>query len=172
MLQESAAPQSWPTTFVSFTPSSPRIPATSRTSVSIRYAPTSWGLSDCPNPRRSGAITRKPAPVSAGNCSRHIHEESGNPCSSRTGCPSRGPSSTTWKESPFVSTRVPGSDSDTSVVHGREPALVLVDVAPRGGEERLLDLLGDGAPPVGAHGAVVDLVDRADLGGRAGEERL
>src|SRR6266511_6057959 len=54
----------------------------------------------------------------------------------------------------------------------REPARVAVVLAVDGGEELALDLLGDRAPAVGGDGPVVDLLDRADLGGGSREERL
>src|SRR5438552_188090 len=56
--------------------------------------------------------------------------------------------------------------------HVGQPALVLRIVAPGCGEERLLELLGDGAPAVGADGSVIDLPDRNHLGGGARIERL
>src|SRR5687768_9223949 len=57
--------------------------------------------------------------------------------------------------------------SDMFVPHG-----VLVDLAPDGGEERLLDLLGNWPGFTGADLAVVDRADGHDLGGRARQERL
>src|ERR1700677_1302557 len=53
-----------------------------------------------------------------------------------------------------------------------QPFLVLVDLAPDGGEVHLLDLLGDLARAPGADGTVVDGADRHHLGRGAGEERL
>src|SRR5438034_5563725 len=50
--------------------------------------------------------------------------------------------------------------------------LVLRVVPAGGGEERLLQLLGDGPPAVRTHGAVVDLADRDDFGSRPRVERL
>src|SRR5580700_11483338 len=51
-----------------------------------------------------------------------------------------------------------------------EPVLVLVDLAPHGGEVGLLDPLGDGTRPPGADLAVVDGTDRDHFGRRAREE--
>src|SRR5919198_5490601 len=117
-------------------------------------------------------MTRKPASASTGICFRHIHDESGNPCRSTTGSPSRGPSSTTWNDRPLLSVRVPGSDSSALLVDEREPALVLVDLTAGRPEERLLDLLGDGSPAIGPDRPVVDLPDRAHLGRSTRVERL
>src|SRR2546421_5455624 len=117
-------------------------------------------------------MTRNPAAVSAGIWLRHMYEESGKPCSSRTGSASGGPSSTTWNERPLASIRVPGRVSSALLVDVGEPARVPVDVTASRREERLLDLLGDRPAPVGDHGAVVDLLDRAHLGGGPGEEGL
>src|SRR4051812_1008478 len=67
--------------------------------------------------------------------------------------------------------RTPGAPVDTrSFVDMVQPFLVAVDLAPHRGEERLLDLAGDG--PGLADLAVVDRADRHDLRGRAGQERL
>ena len=66
--QATAAPQSCPTTCVRSMPSSLSIATTSATLWRIAYASTSSGLSDSPNPRRSGASTRNPAAASAGVC--------------------------------------------------------------------------------------------------------
>ena len=49
------------------------------------------GLSDRPNPIRSGAIARKPASASTGITVRYRNDQLGSPCSSRTGSPSAGP---------------------------------------------------------------------------------
>src|SRR2546421_5799314 len=117
-------------------------------------------------------MTRNPAAVSAGIWLRHMYEESGKPCSSRTGSASGGPSSTTWNDRPLASIRVPGRVSSALLVDVGEPARVPVDIAARRGEERLLDLLGDRAAPVGDDGAVIDLLDRADLRCGPGEEGL
>src|SRR5437764_11657520 len=52
------------------------------------------------------------------------------------------------------------------------PFLVTIDLAPDGGEERLLDLAGHGTGLAAAHLAVVDGTDGHDLGRGAGEEGL
>src|SRR5438477_12252775 len=110
-------------------------------------------------------MTRNPAAVSAGIWWRHMYEESGKPCSSRTGSASRGPSSTTWNDRPLASIRVPGRVSRALLVDVGEPARVPVDLAAGCREERLLDLLRDRTAPVRDHRPVVDLLDRAHLGG-------
>src|SRR5947199_9930288 len=51
-----------------------------------------------------------------------------------------------------------------------DPVLVAIDLAPHGGEVRLLD--GPGHRPRLADETVVDLADRDHLRRRAGEERL
>src|SRR5437763_9867068 len=100
-----------------------------------------------------------------------MYDESGNPCSSTTAS-SPEPSSTAWNDRPFAWTRVPGRVSRVLLVHEAEPALVLVDLAAGRGEERLLDLLRDGAAAVRAERAVVDLADRTHLRGGPREEPL
>src|SRR6476469_579829 len=87
-------------------PSSSSIATTSATLWRSAYDSTSSGLSDSPNPRRSGASTRNPAAASAGVWRRQPCEESGKPWSNTTGCPS--PSSTSASLTPSPETHGTG----------------------------------------------------------------
>jgi hypothetical protein len=55
-----AAPQSWPTTCTWSSPSRSSIAVTSATMFGSRYAATSAGRCERPNPRMSGVMTRNP----------------------------------------------------------------------------------------------------------------
>src|SRR4051812_28732276 len=59
-----------------------------------------------------------------------------------------------------------------SVIDEREPVDVALVLALGRGEERLLKLLRHRPAVAHANGAIVDLPDRCDLGGRPGEEDL
>src|SRR5207344_417579 len=72
------------------------------------------------------------------------------------------------------STRSPiaGWSITRSVVHVGEPGGMSLGLTLGRGEERSLQLLGDRTAVPLAHGSVVDLADRRDLGRRAREEAL
>src|SRR3981081_2677281 len=74
-----------------------------------------------------------------------------------------------WLPSRRVVSKI-STDRGTSGVDKFQPVLVLIDLAPDGGEEHLLDAARD--RPRRADLAVVDRADGHHLGGGTGEERL
>src|SRR3984885_530367 len=157
--QATAAPQSCPTTCTVLSPlasgrpaTASRTAATSATELASLYASLPAGRPERPKPRRSGAITRKPASVRAGTWWRHSPASSGQPCRRSPGSP--WPCTSTWSSTPLDVTRMRTSSSVPRAT-ARRPALVAF------GQVRAVDAGAQETRVAGRVGAVGELVDRA-----------
>src|SRR6266498_3838595 len=79
---------------------------------SKEYHDSEIGLSERPNPTRSGATQRKPASRTGGITLRHRNDQVGSPCRNTTGAPS--PSSTCARRSPPTSRYLAGRSNSGS----------------------------------------------------------